>query len=334
MDTSVCYLECNLPRGPHLDSIFQALHVADPLWPPRPQNTVQPAPDRPLPSIMLPTVPWQEAPPTAVVQLQQPTPLAPHNTNLLTPPTTPHSWGPPPATPGSQTSPQCWYQPCSLCGRMGHLPTQCQHYYCHYCETSSPGHFAKFCPRNPHAGLEHRDLPPSVLEAIDCAQRTGCMDLPSSIRSASLPNESIPGPSGLQPWLTPIQSSDHNVNLEWSSALTTTSLGPTYCPVYTALQTPCPAHQSSNFGCLQTSIIAPNCHPRWNPQQHTPHLTPPTYQHATQQPSLPINDDGNYKFDYDNVALYNIVGEGWIDWTFSLLDSSTSISIVIWGHLT
>jgi hypothetical protein len=111
-------------------------------------------------------VPRQEAPPTAVVQLQQPTPLAPRNTNLLTPPTTPRSQGPPPATPGSQTSPRCRYRPCSLCGRMGHLPTQCQHYYCHYCKTLSPGHFAKFCPRNPHAGLECRDLPPSALTML------------------------------------------------------------------------------------------------------------------------------------------------------------------------
>jgi hypothetical protein len=96
-------------------------------------------------------------------------------------------------------SPQRRYRPCSLCGRMGHLLTQCQHYYCHYCETLSPGHFAKFCPRNPHAGLECRDLPPSALEAIDHAQCTGHTNPPSGIQSASLPNKSIPRPSGLQP---------------------------------------------------------------------------------------------------------------------------------------
>ncbi|HEY1644894.1 MAG TPA: hypothetical protein VGF75_00725, partial [Candidatus Saccharimonadales bacterium] len=77
------------------------------------------------------------------------------------------------------------------------LPTQCQYYYCHYCDTLSPGHFAKFCPRNPHAGLECRDLPPSALEAIDRAHCTGRTELSSSIQSASLPNESIPRPSGV-----------------------------------------------------------------------------------------------------------------------------------------
>jgi hypothetical protein len=199
---------------------------------------------------------------------------------------------------------------------MGHLPTQCQHYYCHYCETSSPGHFVKFCPRNPHAGLECRNLPPSALEAIDHACRTSRMDPPSSIRSTSLPNESIPGPSSLQPRLAPIQSGNHTVDSEQPSATTTTALGPTYCPVYTTPWPPHPAHWSSNFGCLQTSITSPNHHPWWNAQRHTPHLAPPTYQHATQQPPSPIYDDGNYKFDYNNVALYNIVGEGQIDWTF------------------
>ena len=42
---------------------------------------------------------------------------------------------------------------CTICHRVGHLPSQCKQYYCMHCETSAPGHFAKFCPRNPYQGI-------------------------------------------------------------------------------------------------------------------------------------------------------------------------------------
>lgn len=310
MDTDIQYLVRHMPRGPYLDDLFRRMHSIEPTRPVKPPHTGQPTANRPPPSVISSSPSREATPPVPAVQPQQPSQVVSSHSTLPTPPTTPPRGNAPASTPRSPFTPRRRDGTCSLCSRVGHQPSQCEVYYCLHCDTNAPGHFAKYCPENPYRGLARRDIPTEDLAKLERAE--------ALVRQANQPThipKSIPGRTSVQPPLSGLSTRDANhpgtstAVPEQPSARTTTTLGPTYRPVHTPRRGTRPAPRGRNYGRLQTSLSTPNRHPRRSFPDYRQTNGYSTYQ----RPQSPIYDDGNNEFDYDDVALYNMTGEGRID---------------------
>ena len=270
----------------------------------------------------------------------QPRPHQPTNSGNNPPPTPPHRPSqpqvvakasgpttaiPPPPSNGRTHSPiqrpakayQHRYRPCSLCGRLGHLPTQCSLYHCIHCETTAPGHFAKFCSRNPHQGVDRRHLPPSALAILQSKEnhrsspttpRPNTTTIkPNPVASSTLQSNvaSVPTPP-----YTRAKLSVDNVNAHArdtsSTPRVTIAIGPTYKPVFIAKKPNSGA--TKDLGRLHQLHKTPTTHPTGGKT--------PDHRRRPQQPQRsrsPSAYEGDYEFDYDDVALYNMTGKGYID---------------------
>lgn len=306
VDSLIHQLARHLPHGPHIESIVRKIRAVDPTCDLQPQTFSKQIPNRPLPRPSSPRGSEAATSPTLSVGPQQSQLVAENSRN---PPPHTATSGRGPIIQSYRTSayqPRRRYQPCRLCGRMGHLQTQCNRYHCVHCKTSAPGHFAKFCPRNPYQGIDRRDLPSSALAVLQSKEGVNTTPATSANRTPLQPAV----PTTPNTTTKPGQLSVHNVTAHNASEHTpsrpkvTVALGPTFKPNFTPRKT---ASGATNVGKLQQLSHTPSNHHSGGNRTNlrTSSKLTPHYR-----PSLPASYDGNYEYDFDDVELYNIVGEG------------------------
>ncbi|KAF7776534.1 hypothetical protein Agabi119p4_4927 [Agaricus bisporus var. burnettii] len=166
MDTRLTRLARHLLRSPHGNEIFRRIRDinAAPLH--KDSDISEPTPDRhessPGSTSQSDSIPT----PPSSIQPQQLHELAIPHTGI-SPSPNPSNHYPVTRTSGTNSLYRRGRTSCKLCSGMGHIQTECTLYYCHYCNTKAPGHFAKFCSRNPYAGIACRELSPSALAYVD-----------------------------------------------------------------------------------------------------------------------------------------------------------------------
>jgi hypothetical protein len=193
---------------------------------------------------------------------------------------------------------------CDRCPGLAHKQTDCPHYYCQYCETDAPGHFAKYCARNPDQGIDRRHLSPNAL-----AMQQARIEL--SIDSNPTPNQIRARADTIlrsrQPHIpTPPNSPtvrDSNPSLSPSSPHNVFASGPLIKPILTPKTKHTPHTTRKNLGRLVQ-------HP--NHQLATPlsGRTPSNHIQTPPRPRSPTPYDADGEYEYDDVANYNMDGEG------------------------
>jgi hypothetical protein len=190
---------------------------------------------------------------------------------------------------------------CRRCHSVAHRDFDCPDYECHWCNSTSPGHYAKFCPENPFAGIARRDLAPNALEMVDYQHRIPtCHSKPVRSELANLPSPSLT--------TTGIRSgSERHSSTGSTPVTTTTTTGPTYRPVLnTKRRTLSPPVRDRRYGKLATGTLTPHHHisGRISPNNKGPRHT------SRYGRSFGGLEDEDFNFDYDDEAMYNIDGEG------------------------
>jgi hypothetical protein len=318
MAASLTELDRCLPNGPYFRAIAKKVDAIDPLGDLNIEKIDQPIPDRHQQNTERPSRDKHHSSPPTPARLQQPeklvathqptprrsAPLSDRRTLIIN------------RRSVEETGHR--YRVCRLCGRMGHLQTQCNLYHCAHCNTQAPGHFAKFCPKNPHPGVDRRLLPPGALAHL--------MDVEKNTPTTTLtPHRSAPTPptytkSGVPPNVTGVSTTIYtraklsvdNVNTHAADTTTlpttTIATGPTYRPVL-APRKPV-TKPTKDIGKLRQLTHSSTSHlVGRKTSSHdcaTKHLKKP-------QPRPPTPDDGDNEFDFDDVALYNMTGEGHIE---------------------
>jgi hypothetical protein len=311
-------LDSHLPVGPYLRDILKKVKTIDPLIGLVIKEIDQPIPDRPHSHHERPRRDEPHTPPPTTAKLPQLQAVA-----------TPHKHTPPRPTPVPTRRvietqqrpaevPRRGYAKCRICNRMGHLQTQCASYYCAHCETWAPGHFAKYCSRNPHPGVDRRDLPPSALALL--------MDKENDTTAASVPTRTTPSTrpiaaTTVQPHITGVSTtpltraklSVDNVNAHATHTKTpprvTIAVGPTYRPIFIAPRKPI-AKPARELGKLQQLPPSSTTHPAG---RKPPHHSVPSQRPSQQRARTPDYDDGDFEDNYSDAAWYNINGEGHFD---------------------
>lgn len=153
-------LGSSLPHSPYLVDMARKIKTLDVLPNPEVEDILQQTPDRHLPHSTPPKGSNKGNTPPSHARLHQSGILVKHNqprpSQTARKDPTPH-----PNAMGQTTRPARRQLPkCPHCSGVGHQQTYCTQYYCMHCKTDGPGHFAKYCPRNPHKGINRRDLSP------------------------------------------------------------------------------------------------------------------------------------------------------------------------------
>jgi len=292
----------HLPRGPYLDDIRRKIRAVDTLRDQtneerRPQTPDRPTShherlerDKPLPPAASAAGPPQSKPMDGDHRPNTTKPTPPSNQRSST------LRGP--ATEAARRR----HNPCRLCNRMGHLQTQCTSYYCFYCDTIAPGHFAKYCTRNPYPGVAVRYLPPGSLGVVNpTKQITADTSIGTTLSNT---NPTIP---------TPPHTSNNTVKLSDGRVKSTTShtqptiniaTGPTYRPVFVVRKPKPDNKENRDLGKLHQLTPSTNPATRGSLSSHRPSTPQP------ERPRSPTPYDGDNEFEHDDVALYNMTGEG------------------------
>ena len=300
MDAHFTELGKNLIDGPYLRDIHRAIQdaITIPEEPPKILNQQTPSRHRQDPGSATRNPPYTPTqPPHRLSQLQAVAQTRRYTPAISTTPPHRQAFGTQRRNPISSRHRD---DPCSLCGRMGHIKTLCDVYFCIHCRVQAPGHMAKFCPQNPYFGIDRRDLPSTALELLhrledDAYTSTTPITTSLGERTPRLsdlstsPNTTTPRPSNSR--RQPITPNATTI----PTTTTTTALGPTYRPKFIIKK---PEQLPKNVGNLQQldrSITRPTS----NHSKTTPVLrTPP----PTQYP-----EDAEYEFDDD--ALGNMCDE-------------------------
>jgi hypothetical protein len=315
LDTNVRELGRHLPNGPYLPAILKKILTIDP---PRHLDLekVNPQiPTRHLPSSERPSRDQINTSTPAPAGLQQPKVMATTHERTPALPTSSPS-GQSPSMRRQPTPPtRRGYSRCRICNGLGHLQTQCRNYFCVHCKTTSPGHFAKFCPRNPYPGVDRRNLPTSALAILESMEtRIASTTTPTSGAPRTITNSNVqPNVSGISTAPnTRAKLSIANVDAHARDTATlprvTITLGPTYKPVFTPPR-PATTRATKDLGKLR-QLDAPINPPSG---RKTSDHRQSTQQPSQRRPRSPEFYEGNHEDNYDDVAWYNIDGEGHFD---------------------
>ncbi|EKM73726.1 hypothetical protein AGABI1DRAFT_96114 [Agaricus bisporus var. burnettii JB137-S8] len=202
--------------------------------------------------------------------------------------------------------------------------------------TIGPGHFAKFCARNPYRGVARRDLPPEAMVLVNAiaftvqpplthphsGNATSGTTTPNSVThssDASLAGTSITSHTSHDAELLQqsgqllTKQSNLSTSTIYSSnttsasgPVTTTHLGPTYQPIYKPKSKPKSTNTDHRYGQLAISIPPPYRHSG----RTTPSNRSASSKTKRQRSSSPEHYDGGDEYTYDDVAEYNMSGEG------------------------
>jgi len=311
----------HLPRGPFLDDIRRKIKAVDSLRDNSSEEHNPQTPNRPLSNLERPRRDAATPPSPTLVGSPKP-PAMDGNRRSITPKPTP--------TPNRQANPlrgqsaedaRRRHNPCRLCHRMGHLQTQCTLYWCYYCDTIAPGHFAKYCSRNPHQGVDRRYLPPGTLDVVNPASLISSnttigttvpnshTKIPATPHSVSNPNtRTLPSHNPTSKSnTTKLQTGTVSTPTTYTPPTISIATGPTYRPVF-VVRKPKSSNHNKDLGKLQQLPTATT-----NPSagRNPPNDRPTSRQ--SERPRSPTPYDGDNEFEYDDVALYNMTGEGHVE---------------------
>jgi hypothetical protein len=305
VDANFRELASHIPRGPYIDEIARKIRSLKPSGDIKPQEGSKQTPDRSSSHIERPRE--DRAPPSSPTtpRSSQPQAVDAGDRNNALSQTPQNNRRSSTLRRQSTQEPLHRYNTCGICRGVGHITTQCHLYHCSYCDTTSPGHFAKYCSRNPFRGIASRKLPPGTLEVVNYQSHRHT----TISTSTATPNVTTTIPSSiLQPNVANLRTTPHT--REQSTPNHTPprisiANGPTYRPLLaprkSAPKTP------TSVGKLQQ--LNPSHH---NSGRNTSNHSK-THKQRTQQPRYERDDEGCNEFDFDPVAEYNMTGEGNID---------------------
>lgn len=313
-------LGSSLPRSPYLADMARKIKTLDVLPNPEVEDIIQQTPDRHLTHPTPPKGSKNGNTPPSHAQLRQSGILVKNNQPRPSQ-TTRKDTPPHPNTrrqtnrPAGRRLPKCPY-----CGGLGHQQTYCSQYYCMYCKTDGPGHFAKYCPRNPHQGIDRRDLSPNAMALLRAREELfsdpSSNSTPSESEVRALANTILSSKqSGLQtpphspmeptPKSTPNDAPPRTPNDTPPRNVSAT--GPTYKPVLTAPKKPHTPGARKNLGRLRQLPSPPSDSTN---RRNVPHQQPTPRDSPQPGHRSPTSYDGDYEDNFDNEGYYNIDGEG------------------------
>jgi len=311
----------SLPDGPYLRDISRKIGKIDPLSDNDIKEIRPQVPNRHLPNTERPERDTTHTSTTPTPRLPQSEVMVAKHTNLpsQSTPTTDRrttTTQQPSAKPSGHR-----YNKCRICNGMGHLQTRCPAYTCVHCKTTSPGHFAKFCARNPYQGIDRRDIPSGALAVLESMEKSMENHFSTSIHRTTTTTPGTNTRSNLQPNVTSVPTSTytraklsvdnvdtHAINTATPTRVTIIAGGPTYKPVLTPRKSNTPT--TKDFGKLRqlpTTSSTPLSGGK------TPNHSKPSKRPSQQRARTPDYYEGDYEDNYSDVAWYNINGEGNFD---------------------